>query len=216
MADEFNPDEFISGIRTARTTVPIFKRSDLAGELIAVDGELDLLGEPAKEEDGATAAERTKLREKRDQLQKELSDSAVHFTLQAVGRDRLSELTKEARKSCKQEADQAAKNAAKWAREECVRSEVTDSEEVKEYVKQATSEASSSVVQEEIGAYILSEAIVNDMGGKIFSVDQMRTLGQKIGLTQIRKLQDTLWDLSRVDPAAFVPKSWAPGKTKSD
>ena len=31
---DFNPDEFIAGIRTAQTKVTIFKRADLAGELI--------------------------------------------------------------------------------------------------------------------------------------------------------------------------------------
>lgn len=213
---DFNPDEFIAGIRTAKTTVTIFQRADLAGELLAVEADLALMPKPAEEQSLDAGAERAELVEKQERLRRDLKDSAVDFTIRAMDRDRVEQIAKEARKSCKDRADQAAKDAAGYAREECKRAEIGDSKEVQEYVRNAASNASSTVIQNEVGAQLLSRVIVNDTDAPVFTVEQMRQVVEKIGARQVQKLQDAFNDLTNIDPATLVPKFSTPGGTDED
>lgn len=213
---DFNPDEFIAGLRTAKTTVTIFQATDVAGELLSVEEDLKLLPEPGEEQSLDAGAERAELLEKQERLRAELQDSAVDFTIRAMSQSRVDELAKIARKACKDRADQASKDAAEYAREECKRAEITDSKDIKEHVKNAASNASSRVIQNEAGAQLLSRAIVNDTDNPVFTVEQMREVVEQIGAQQVEKLQAAFYKLTNIDPAALVPKSSKPGSTDED
>lgn len=210
----FNPDDFIAGIRTAQTKVTIFQRADLAGELIAI--EEDLAAFDSSDNDGerdlTAGAEKAELIEKRDQLQAELEESAVDFTVQALEQDEVERITKEARKSASELADQAAKDAASYARDECRRAEVGDGKEIKEAVKRATSNASNAVLARESGLHVLSHAIVTNTGERAFTPEQMRIMSEKLGQPQMNKLYGAFYDLTSTDPGSFVPKSQKPGQ----
>lgn len=215
---DFNPDEFIAGIRTAQTKVTIFKRADLAGELIAVEEDLAAFGEDENggEQDLTAGAEKAELLEKQERLLAELEDSAVEFTVQALDSDAIDAIAKEARRECRERADQAAKDAAAYAREECRRAEVTDGKEVKDAVRRAASQASNSIIQFEAGLHTMVHAIVTDTGQPVFTIDQMRQVVDKIGAPQVDKLQAAFYDLTSTDPGSFIPKSSKPGKTDGD
>lgn len=209
----FNPDDFIAGIRTAQTKVTIFQRADLAGELIAIEEDLAAFdsSDTDGERDLTAGAEKAELIEKRDQLQAELEESAVDFTVQALEQDEVERITKEARKSASELADQAAKDAASYARDECRRAEVGDGKEIKEAVKRAASNASNAVLAREAGLHVLSHAIVTDTGERAFTPEQMRIMSEKLGQPQMNKLYGAFYDLTSTDPGSFVPKSQKPG-----
>lgn len=209
----FNPDDFIAGIRTAQTKVTIFQRADLAGELIAIEEDLAAFdnSDGDGERDLTAGAEKAELIEKRDQLQAELEESAVDFTVQALEQDEVERITKEARKSASELADQAAKDAASYARDECRRAEVGDGKEIKEAVKRAASNASNAVLAREAGLHVLSHAIVTDTGERAFTPEQMRIMSEKLGQPQMNKLYGAFYDLTSTDPGSFVPKSQKPG-----
>lgn len=214
MTSSFDPDEFLAGIRTAQTKATVFKRADLAGELIAVEEQLALFPESEETEQDMTAgAEKAELLEKQERLQAELEDSAVEFTIQALDQERVDEMAQEARAACKDRADAAAKRAAGYAREECKRAEVTDPKEIKEAIKRATSQASNAIVTHEAGVHTLAAVIVSDTGQSVFTVEQMRQFVDKIGAPQVRKLQKAFYDLSSNDPGDYLPKSLRPGRT---
>lgn len=210
---QFDPDQFIAGIRTAQTKVTIFQRADLAGELIAIEEDLTAFesSDNDDENDLTAGAEKAELIERRDKLQAELEDSAVEFIVQALEQDRIEEIGKEARKAAADRADQAAKDAAGYAREECKRSEVSDPKEIKEAVRRATSNASNAVLQREAGIHIMSHAVVTDTGERAFTPEQMRLAAEKLGQPQMQKLQSAFYDLTSTDPGSFVPKSQKPG-----
>lgn len=218
MATQFDPDQFIAGIRTAQTKVTIFQRADLAGELIAIEEDLTAFdsSDDDDERDLTAGAEKAELIEKRDQLQAELEDSAVEFVVQALEQDHIEEISREARKAAADRADQAAKEAAGYAREECRRSEISDGKEIREQVRRATSSASSAVLQREAGIHIMSHAIVTDTGERAFTPDQMRMAAEKLGQPQMQKLQAAFYDLTSTDPGSFVPKSQKPGQRGED
>lgn len=215
---DFNPDEFIAGIRTAQTKVTIFKRADLAGELIAVEEDLAAFGEDENggEQDLAAGAEKAELIEKQERLQAELEDSAVEFIVQALESDQIEEISKEARAAARERADKAAKEAAGYAREECKRGEVTDPKEIKEAVRRAAANASGAILQREAGIYLMSYAVVSDTGERVFTPEQMRQASEKLGSPQMNKLQGAFYDLTSTDPGSFIPKSSKPGKTDGD
>ncbi|KZE19168.1 hypothetical protein [Brevibacterium casei] len=215
---DFNPDEFIAGIRTAQTKVTIFKRADLAGELIAVEEDLAAFGEDENggEQDLAAGAEKAELIEKQERLQAELEDSAVEFIVQALEQDKIEEISKEARAAARERADKAAKEAAGYAREECKRGEVTDPKEIKEAVRRAAANASGAILQREAGIYLMSYAVVSDTGERVFTPEQMRQASEKLGAPQMNKLQGAFYDLTSTDPGSFIPKSSKHGKTDGD
>lgn len=215
---DFNPDEFIAGIRTAQTKVTIFQRADLAGELIAVEEDLAAFGEDENggEQDLTAGAEKAELLEKQERLQAELEDSAVVFTVQALESDQIEEISKEARAAARERADKAAKEAAGYAREECKRGEVTDPKEIKEAVRRAAANASGAILQREAGIYLMSYAVVSDTGERVFTPEQMRQASEKLGAPQMNKLQGAFYDLTSTDPGSFIPKSSKPGKTDGD
>lgn len=210
----FNPDEFLAGIRTAQTTVTVFKRADLAGELNAVEEDLALFPDTdGVEQDMTAGAEKAELLEKQERLQAELQDSAEEFIVQALDQEQVDEIAEKARAACKDRADAAAKRAAGYAREECKRAEVTDAKEIKEAVKRATSQASNSIVTHEAGVHTLAAVIVSDTGQPVFTIEQMRQVVDKIGAPQVRKLQKAFYELSSNEPGAYLPKSSRPGRT---
>ncbi len=213
---DFNPDEFIAGIRTAQTKVTIFQRADLAGELIAVEEDLATFTDEDGEQDLTAGAEKAELLEKQERLLSELEGSAVEFTVQALDSDAIDAIAKEARKECRERADQAAKDAAGYAREECRRAEVTDPKEIKEAVRRAASQASNSIVQYEAGLHTMVHSIVSDTGQPVFTLEQMRKVVDKIGAPQVEKLQNAFYDLTSTDPGSFIPKSSKPGRTDED
>ena len=214
MSASFNPDDFIAGIRTAQTKVTIFQRADLAGKLQAVESDLEALDSAMsdEEQDMTAGAERAELVEQQEQLQAELAESAVDFIVQAIDQDTIDRLAKEARKACQERADEAAKDAAVIAREECKRAEVGDPKEIKEAVRRAASNASGAVIQHETGLHILTHAVVSGTREPVFTVEQMRVVSEKLGSTQMEKIQGAFYDLTSTDPGSFVPKSLKPGR----
>lgn len=211
----FNPDEFIAGIRTAETTVTVFQRADLAGRLMAIEADLAMFtDDDSGEQDLTAGAEKSELLEKQAEIQAELEDSAVEFTIRVIDDDRVDEITKVARKACSDEADAAAKEAAGYAREECRRAEVGDKNEIRDAVRRSASTASNAVTTREIGYHILAEAIVDaETGSPVFSVAQIRQFADKIGAKQLQNLREAFYDLSSTDPGSFIPKSLKPGRT---
>ncbi len=216
MTTQFDPDAFIAGIRTAQTKVTIFQRADLAGELQAVEADLALFTDDGEEQDLTAGAEKAELLEKQAELQAELENSAVEFIVRAIDPEEVEELAKAARKACAEKADQAAKEAAGYAREECRRAEIGDKNDIREAVRRAASNASSAIIQDETGHYVLSAAIVNEDGAQVFTPDQMRKVSNKIGEPQVKNLRDAFYDLTSTDPGSFVPKSLKPGPRAED
>lgn len=210
---KFNPDELIAGIQTAETTVTIFTRADVAGKLRVVEEDLALFPEDENGEQTLTeGAEKAELLEKREEYEAILRESAIELTLRAVESDEVDRLTKEARKAASDKADAAAKDAAGYAREACRRAEVGDKNEIRDAVRQAASQASEAVLNEEVGYFVLAAAIVDeDDRSQIFTPDQVRALAEKIGGAQLRTVQNAFYDLNSTDPLTLVPKYKKPG-----
>lgn len=212
MAD-FNVDDFVSGFRAATAKVTIFQLPDLAGEINHLDTQIAAIESNREEEaslgEGDAADE---LREERSALTRQLEESAHTFVLQALGRERVDEITEQARKAAKVPADEAAKKARAWAKDQLTRDEEKDPQAIKDAMRQASQSAARAILSHEEGLQILAAALIDP----VLTVDQMRRISEVMGEGQVMKLQRAFYELTSRDPEASIPLSSRSGTVEEE
>lgn len=214
MADILDVDALIAGFQRATTTVTLFQRPDLAAQIDKLEKHLTILRGEQTAEDGkqadATLGEQsdiTELEEQRDLLTEKLADSAFEITIQALETSEVDKITEKARDTAEPKADEAAKKAREWAKRQAAREGVTDPKEIDDLQREAAADVSRSIVQHEIGVYILAESVTKPQ----LTVEQARQLADRMGNAQMQKVQRAFYELTSRDPQATLPKSWTPG-----
>lgn len=207
---EFNPDEFLAGIRRRRTPVKIYTKPDLADEIAGLEQELEALDVPDEAPMGGGPVR--DLNDRIDALAQEFHDSAVTFWIQPLGPDEIEEISKRVRKEHREKADKIAKDAREEAKVSCKRQGITEQREVEKIVRDVASNASNTYLSFETSLHILAAAVVEPK----LSPEHLRELNNKLGDGQVRKLNDAFRKVTQGSPEESVPKSSRRGTTAGE
>lgn len=208
---ELDLDEWLAtGERTAHT-VNLYARLDLIAEIDALDAQkvdapAALEGEEALGGDRNPNAE---LDAQIADLYQRIDASKRVFRVTALTRPEIDSIRETVLSECSDQIDAAAKLGREEAKKTAKRMEVTVPADINALVRVGAKEFTDKVIDRETTLRMIADATSMQLrGGWVkLTLDQTRTLYEKLGESQIGLLADAAYKANTETPEVTVPKS---------
>lgn len=211
MADLLNVDEWLAGLQKPKHPVRIYQRPDLAGQIESLEKQLETLKDEGDEESlGESRA--ADVEAEIEQLAQEFHDASLTVWVTSLGPEEIEEIAEGVRSDLKKERNDLAEKARNEARQNAKRLGLESPQEINRLVRESVEQADSMLVSKEANIRILAKAIVEPA----FTVDQIRTLGERLGQGQLNRLEQAFRAITNSTPEASVPKLSRRGTGEKD
>jgi len=208
---ELDLDEWLATGERTTHTVSLYARMDLIAEIDQLEAQkVEVPPVPEGEralggEDNPNAALEAQI----DALWLQIDESKRVFRVAALTRQEIEQIRETVLSECSDQIDAAAKLGRDEAKKTAKRMEVTVPADINALVRVGAKEFTDKVIERETTLRMIADATSMQLRGQWvkLSLDQTRTLYEKLGESQIGLLADAAYKANNETPEVTVPKS---------
>lgn len=201
-------DDWLDGAKRTVRSVNLYARNDLLADIDELEGKLRVERAMQKE---AGQLERAlgdpdptaQLQQQIDELYVELDRSKRTFRISFLGPDELDAIRERTIAAMKDQMDKAAADARRVAQDQAKREGLTTPADINQFVRATARAAASTLLEREVSINTIAEAMVTPK----MTTDQVRSLYEKLGDSQIKLLSQAYSRAANEAPRVTVPKS---------
>lgn len=208
---ELDLDQWLATGERNTHNVNLYARMDLIAEVEALEAKKQPVEQVAEGDEalGGTNNPNAELEAQIDDLWNRIDQSKRVFRVTALTKQETDEIRGTVLKDCTDKIDEAASMGRAEAKKTCKRMEITVPADINAYVRIGVKEFSDKVINHETTLRMIAEATKMQVGEawKQLTLDQTRTLYEKLGESQIGLLADAAYKANNETPEVTVPKS---------
>lgn len=208
---ELDLDEWLATGERTTHTVNLYARMDLIAEIDQLEAQkVDAPVVPEGEEAlGGENNPNAELETQISALYQRIDASKRVFRVTALTRQEIDKIRETVLSECSEQIDAAAKLGRDEAKKTAKRMEVTVPGDINALVRVGAKEFTDKVIERETTLRMIADATSMQLRGQWvkLSLDQTRTLYEKLGESQIGLLADAAYKANNETPEVTVPKS---------
>lgn len=208
---ELDLDQWLATGERNTHNVNLYARMDLIAEVEALEAKkAPLENVPEGDEAlGGNANPNAELEAQIDDLWNRIDQSKRVFRVTALTKQETDSIREAVLKDCSEKIDEAASLGRAEAKKTCKRMEITVPADINAYVRIGVKEFTDKLIDHETTLRMIADATKMQIGEgwAQLTLDQARTLYEKLGESQIGLLADAAYKANNETPEVTVPKS---------
>lgn len=208
---ELDLDQWLATGERNTHNVNLYARMDLIAEVEALEAKKQAV-EGVHEGDealGGNTNPNTALEAEIDDMWMRIDQSKRVFRVTALTKQEIDSIRESVLKECSEKIDEAATMGRAEAKKTCKRMEITLPADINAYVRIGVKEFTDKLIDHETTLRMIAQATkmqIRESWSQV-TLDQTRTLYEKLGESQIGLLADAAYKANNETPEVTVPKS---------
>lgn len=208
---ELDLDQWLATGERNTHNVNLYARMDLIAEVEALEAKkAPVENVPEGDEAlGGNTNPNAELEAQIDDLWNRIDQSKRVFRVTALTKQETDSIRETVLKDCSEKIDEAAAMGRAEAKKTCKRMEITQPADINAYVRIGVKEFTDKLIDHEVTLRMIAQATkmqISDSWAQL-TLDQARTLYEKLGESQIGLLADAAYKANNETPEVTVPKS---------
>ncbi|WP_440102379.1 hypothetical protein [Glutamicibacter mishrai] len=208
---ELDLDQWLATGERNTHSVNLYARMDLIAEVEALEAQKQPVEQVAEGDEalGGSTNPNAGLDAQIHDLWHRIDQSKRVFRVTALTKQETDSIRETVLKDCTEKIDEAASMGRAEAKKTCKRMEITTPADINAYVRIGVKEFTDKVINHEVTLRMIADATKMQIGeGWVqLTLDQARTLYEKLGESQIGLLADAAYKANTETPEVTVPKS---------
>lgn len=208
---ELDLDSWLATGERNTHNVNLYARMDLIAEVEALEAQRVDVPASAGDDEALGGADNpnAELDVQINDLWSRIDQSKKVFRVTALTKQETDEIREKVLKECTEDIDKAAALGRAEAKKTCKRMDITAPADINAYVRIGVKEFTDKVINHEVTLRMIADATKMQVGeGWVqITLDQTRTLYEKLGESQIGLLADAAYKANNETPEVTVPKS---------
>ncbi|UXN31013.1 hypothetical protein [Glutamicibacter sp. M10] len=208
---ELDLDQWLATGERNTHNVNLYARMDLIAEVEALEAQKQPVEQVAEGDEalGGTNNPNAELEAQIDDLWNRIDQSKRVFRVTALTKQETDAIREKVLDECSDKIDKAAAMGRTEAKKTCKRMEISVPADINAYLRIGVKEFTDKVINHETTLRMIAEATKMQVGEgwKQLTLDQTRTLYEKLGESQIGLLADAAYKANNETPEVTVPKS---------
>lgn len=208
---ELDLDQWLATGERNTHNVNLYARMDLIAEVEALEAKKQAVEEVPEGDEalGGNTNPNTALEAEIDDMWMRIDQSKRVFRVTALTKQEIDSIRESVLKECSEKIDEAATMGRAEAKKTCKRMEITLPADINAYVRIGVKEFTDKLIDHETTLRMIAQATkmqIRESWSQV-TLDQTRTLYEKLGESQIGLLADAAYKANNETPEVTVPKS---------
>lgn len=208
---ELDLDQWLATGERNTHNVNLYARMDLIAEVEALEAKKQAVEEVPEGDEalGGNTNPNTALEAEIDDMWMRIDQSKRVFRVTALTKQEIDSIRESVLKECSEKIDEAAAMGRAEAKKTCKRMEITLPADINAYVRIGVKEFTDKLIDHETTLRMIAQATkmqIRESWSQV-TLDQTRTLYEKLGESQIGLLADAAYKANNETPEVTVPKS---------